>query len=208
MLFRESAKYKETDHQAYDLQSGDVLCKYYAGGAVGTGIMAGQAVMHPFAKSKTVVHTALYIGDGEVAEASAGGIHINKLDDNLKRFKYKVYRYTAKERDKLIPAIIERVYSNKAMTNDYSMRRAIGSNLSYGKSKAPNEEKMLLIDTCDVFCSGTVVDWYNRTAYHLNYSAPFPKQGNDLSPQALDGLLKHLPNWEFIQKMPLSYLRI
>jgi hypothetical protein len=184
------------------MQAGDVLSKYYAGGMVGTGIMLGQAAVNPLQKSKTIVHTALYIGDDQVAEASAGGIHINSLDKNLQSYKYKVYRYKGLGRDTLIPAIIKRVHANRERPNDYSMKRAVFSNFLFGSKKPRDSDKVPLLGSGEVFCSGTVVDWYNETALELDMPAPISMDGDSASPQALDGWLKSSSSWEFIQKLP------
>ncbi|HEY9126052.1 MAG TPA: hypothetical protein VIM62_02955 [Acidobacteriaceae bacterium] len=168
----------------------------------GTAIMLGQSAVHPFSKSKTVVHTALYIGGGEVAEASAGGIHVNSLNTNLQNYKYKVYRYRGEGSDRLIKTVIEHVHTNRSQPNDYSMKRAIFSNFLFGSKKPKESEKVPLLGHSDVFCSGTVVDWFNESALELDMPAPIAMDGSSASPQALDGWLKGSSKWEFIQKLP------
>jgi hypothetical protein len=184
------------------LQAGDVLSKYYHGGLTHNVIAGGQKFWHPTKKYANIVHTALYIGDGWVAEASSGGLHKNSLTQHLaKSYKYKAYRFVGERANGLIEAVLQRVETHMGRETEYSQKNAFFSNMAFGKQSVREAEKVPLIDGSQVFCSGTVVDWFNNTALELNLSPPIGFDGSAASPQALEGFLDKSSNWRFIAKV-------
>jgi hypothetical protein len=187
------------------LEAGDVLSKYYHGGVTHNLIAGGQMFFHPTKKHGNIVHTALYIGDNRVAEASAGGLHKNSLTDHLARdYEYKAYRYVGERAKELIEAILQRVENHMGGKTEYSKKSAFFSNMHFGKQSVREAEKVPLIEGSQVFCSGTVVDWFNNTALELNLSPPIAFDGSAASPQAVDGFLNKSSNWQFITKVTRS----
>jgi hypothetical protein len=196
---------EEIDVSDLKLEPGDILLKHVTLSTTGTMIAFGQMTTHPLTGSPGIIHAALYLGDGEVAEASGEGLLFNKLSENLRHYKYEVFRYTGKNKETLIKQVFVRVGYSREKKPSYSIKKALSSLFTSKSSKKPDEEVSFLSDS-SIFCSGAVVDWYNDAALDLGMGEVFPFKGDAASPQELfdqlNGWARKSENWKFVASIP------
>lgn len=196
---------EELDYRDLKLEPGDILLKHVTLSTTGTMIAFGQMTTHPLTGLPGIIHAALYLGDGEVAEASGEGLLFNKLSENLKHYKYEVFRYTGKNKEALIERVFVRVGYSREKKPTYSLMGAFLSLFTSKSSKKPDDEVSLLSDS-SIFCSGVVVDWYNSAALESDLGAVFPFKGDAASPQELfdqlNGWARKSENWKFVGSIP------
>lgn len=183
------------------LEPGDVMLKHAEyKNMMNVATLVTQALIHPRKGSSDIVHGAIYIGGGKMAEAQTKGLNINSLDANLKKRKYDVYRYVGQNSEGVIGHLLARIKHTRRQHPHYALWGAMSSPFRpHSTPSQDNEEEPLIGAEKSIFCSGSVVDWCNGAARDSCTPMPFYAQGETTTPQALAGFLTNSTLWKHVK---------
>ena len=153
-----------------DLQPGDILCKYGISSFIHKIIKSGQSftrLIRPKGEGNLNIHTALYMGEGSIAEFAGGGLHLNPIEPHI---RYRVFRWKGgKKLPQQAGLVALALKWNKQafdLATGYAAGKAAGSVFSQGipKKEPGYLAKVLETNKLDLFCSEFVVLAYQLAA--------------------------------------------